>query len=245
MEVSIFAALMGGVLSFLSPCVLPMIPMYLAYMAGTSLNSENAQKKVLIGSILFVVGFTITFILVGVVLNEFVSNFVGSERFMQFAGVLLILFGVHTTGIYKFKFLMYEMKMNSNDSKLSHFGAFILGVTFAFGWSPCIGPILSAILAMASSSESYSSAIILMGFYSLGLGIPFILSGLLIDRFLNFSKKFRSNFELVEKISGVLIILIGLSMIFLGSETISIFFSELFPEASGLLEIEDKLIEDE
>jgi len=248
MEITFTVAFLGGILSFLSPCVLPMVPVYLAYMAGTSLSADEKQKKmrILTCASLFVLGFTIAFVLVGIVLHEIVNEYVGSDLFFKFAGLLLIVLGIHTSGLYRIPILMVEKRMQGNGSStVSMLGAFVMGLTFALGWSPCIGPILSGILAMSSSTEHYNQAVIAMTFYSLGLGVPFLLAALLTDRFLSFSSKVKRNFVIIEKVSGGLILLIGIGMLFISQHTISSWFLESFPQLQELLSVEDALLGEE
>ena len=182
-------ALGAGLISFLSPCVLPLIPGYISYISGSSLNELIEKKNInLIPIILFTVGFSIVFIIFGAA-----STFLGqillqnSFELRIVAGLVIIIFSLHIIGIINIKFLNYEKRINTNISS-NFFSPILIGMAFAFGWTPCIGPILGSILVLAATEESLSKGILLLSFYSFGLAIPFILSGYLIQRFLIFSK---------------------------------------------------------
>ena len=185
-------ALGAGLISFLSPCVLPLIPGYISYISGSSLNELIEKKNInLIPIILFTVGFSIVFIIFGAA-----STFLGqillqnSFELRIVAGLVIIIFSLHIIGIINIKFLNYEKRIDTNISS-NFFSPILIGMAFAFGWTPCIGPILGSILVLAATEESLSKGILLLSFYSFGLAIPFILSGYLIQRFLIFSKNFK------------------------------------------------------
>ena len=198
-------ALGAGLISFLSPCVLPLIPGYISYISGSSLNELIEKKNInLIPIILFTVGFSIVFIIFGAA-----STFLGqillqnSFELRIVAGLVIIIFSLHIIGIINIKFLNYEKRIDTNISS-NFFSPILIGMAFAFGWTPCIGPILGSILVLAATEESLSKGILLLSFYSFGLAIPFILSGYLIQRFLIFSKNFKKNIKLVSKIGGII-----------------------------------------
>ena len=199
-------ALGAGLISFLSPCVLPLIPGYISYISGSSLNELIEKKNInLIPIILFTVGFSIVFIIFGAA-----STFLGqillqnSFELRIVAGLVIIIFSLHIIGIINIKFLNYEKRIDTNISS-NFFSPILIGMAFAFGWTPCIGPILGSILVLAATEESLSKGILLLSFYSFGLAIPFILSGYLIQRFLIFSKNFKKNIKLVSKIGGIIL----------------------------------------
>ncbi len=193
-------ALGAGLISFLSPCVLPLIPGYISYISGSSLNELIEKKNInLIPIILFTVGFSIVFIIFGAA-----STFLGqillqnSFELRIVAGLVIIIFSLHIIGIINIKFLNYEKRIDTNISS-NFFSPILIGMAFAFGWTPCIGPILGSILVLAATEESLSKGILLLSFYSFGLAIPFILSGYLIQRFLIFSNLIFGDRALTKK----------------------------------------------
>ncbi len=204
-------AFSAGLISFLSPCVLPLIPGYISYVSGNSLNELIESKKINITpTILFTVGFSIVFIIFGAA-----STFLGqlllqnSFELRILAGVVIIIFSLHIIGIINLKFLNYEKRIQTNNNK-NIYSPIIIGAAFGFGWTPCIGPILGSILVLAATEESINKGILLLFFYSLGLAIPFILSGFLIQKFLIFSKNFKKNINIVSKIGGSILLITGI-----------------------------------
>ena len=201
----------AGLISFLSPCVLPLIPGYISYISGSSLNDLIEKKKInLIPIILFTLGFSLVFIIFGAA-----STFLGqvllqnSYELRIFAGLLIVLFSLHIIGIINLKFLNYEKRIQTNSNK-NLYSPILIGMAFAFGWTPCIGPILGSILVLASTEESINQGIFLLISYSLGLALPFVLSGYLIQKFLIFSKNFKKNINLVSKIGGFILLITGI-----------------------------------
>ena len=200
----------AGLISFLSPCVLPLIPGYVSYISGNSL-SELIEKKIvnLTPIILFTVGFSIVFIIFGAA-----STFLGqvllqnSYELRIVAGLLIVVLSLHILGIINIKFLNYEKRIQTN-TNTNFYSPILIGMAFAFGWTPCIGPILGSILVLAATEESINKGILLLIFYSLGLALPFILSGFLIQKFLIFSKNFKKNIKLVSKIGGIILLITG------------------------------------
>jgi len=218
-NVSILTAIFAGFLSFVSPCVLPLIPAYISYISGVSLQEMQAgnisTKKIIGNSIAFVLGFSVVFIALGASATTLGKVLARNMRtFRIIAGVLIIIFGLHTAGFIRIKFLNYEKKMKIGSKNTSIVGAFLMGFAFAFGWTPCIGPILGAILTEASTYTTISKGILLLSFYSLGLGIPFILTAVAINKFFAAFKKIRRYFHLIEIIAGLLLIGLGLLLIF-------------------------------
>ena len=207
----LFIAFGAGLISFLSPCVLPLIPGYISYISGSSLNELIEKKNVnLIPIILFTVGFSLVFIIFGAA-----STFLGqvllqnSVELRVAAGLVIILFSLHIIGIINLKFLNYEKRIQTNTN--SHFySPILIGMAFAFGWTPCIGPILGSILVLAATEESINKGVLLLTFYSFGLALPFILSGYLIQKFLIFSKNFKKNINLVSKSGGIILLITGI-----------------------------------
>ena len=209
--IELFIALGAGLISFLSPCVLPLIPGYIAYISGSTLNELLEKKKInLTPIILFTFGFSIIFIFFGAA-----ATFVGqlllqnSYELRILSGVLIIIFALHIMGVVNLKFLNYEKRFQTN-KKQGIFAPILIGMAFAFGWTPCIGPILGSILILASTTESISKGILLLILYSLGLAIPFILSGYLIQKFMLISKNLKQKMNLINKLGGVLLLMTGI-----------------------------------
>ena len=209
--IELFIAFGAGLISFLSPCVLPLIPGYIAFISGSSLNELLEKKRInLIPLVIFSFGFSFVFIIFGAT-----ASFLGqillqnSQTLRIIAGVVIIIFSLQLIGILNIKFLNVEKKIYTKKSD-NIFFIFIVGMAFGFGWTPCIGPILGSILALASTEETILKAIILLTFYSLGLAIPFVLSGYLMQKFLMFSKNFKKNINLVSKTGGVTLLITGI-----------------------------------
>ncbi len=206
----LFIAFGAGLISFLSPCVLPLIPGYISYISGASLDELLANKKInLVPLILFTLGFSFVFIIFGAAASYLGQVLLqNSETLRILAGLIIIVFSLQLIGIININFLNFEKKIYTKKNNNIWF-SFIIGMAFGFGWTPCIGPILGSILALASTEETIFKAIILLSFYSLGLAIPFILSGYLMQRFLMFSKNFKKNINLVTKSGGVILLITG------------------------------------
>ena len=201
----------AGLISFLSPCVLPLIPGYISYISGTSLNELTEKKNVdLTPIILFTLGFSLVFIIFGAA-----STFLGqvllqnSYELRIAAGLLIVILSLHIIRVINLKFLNYEKRIQTN-SNTNFYSPILIGMAFAFGWTPCIGPILGSILVLAATEESINKGILLLFFYSFGLALPFILSGYLIQKFLIFSKNFRKNINFVSKIGGFILLITGI-----------------------------------
>tara|TARA_B100000963_G_scaffold335673_1_gene330011 strand:+ start:1041 stop:1748 length:708 start_codon:yes stop_codon:yes gene_type:complete len=201
----------AGLISFLSPCVLPLIPGYISYISGSSLNELIEKKSVnLIPIILFTLGFSIVFIIFGAA-----STFLGqvllqnSYELRIAAGLIIIILSLHIMGVINIKFLNYEKRIQTNINT-NLYSPILIGMAFAFGWTPCIGPILGSILVLAATEESINKGILLLTFYSLGLALPFILSGYLIQKFLIFSKNFKKNINLISKVGGFILLITGI-----------------------------------
>ena len=209
--IELFIAFGAGLISFLSPCVLPLIPGYISFISGSSLNEILAKKKVnLIPLILFTLGFSFVFITFGAAASYLGQVLLQNSQILRIiAGLVIIIFSLQLIGIININLLNFEKKVYTKRNNNTWF-SFIVGMAFGFGWTPCIGPILGSILALASTEETIFKAIILLSFYSLGLAIPFILSGYLMQRFLMFSKNFRKNINLVSKIGGVILLITGI-----------------------------------
>ena len=208
--IELLIAFGAGLISFLSPCVLPLIPGYISYVSGASLDELLANKKInLVPLILFTLGFSFVFIIFGAAASYLGQVLLqNSETLRILAGLIIIIFSLQLIGIININFLNFEKKIYTKKNNNIWF-SFIIGMAFGFGWTPCIGPILGSILALASTEETVFKAIILLSFYSLGLAIPFILSGYLMQRFLMFSKNFKKNINLVTKSGGVILLITG------------------------------------
>jgi cytochrome c-type biogenesis protein len=250
MEIGYFAAAIGGLISFLSPCVLPLVPAYLCFIAGTSfeeLTREDAQGKplasegltlrVAIGAVGFVLGFTTIFVALGAsasAINPLIIQH--KELLSRIAGAIIIVFGLHYMGLFRIAFLNRDARFHiagSGEGERSYLMQFaspyLLGLAFAFGWTPCIGPILATILTIAAAQESLAAGASLLTVYSLGLGIPFLAAAFAVRGFLSFASKFRRHMQKVEIAAGVLLAVTGLMMLTGNFERIAIFLIETFP----------------
>jgi cytochrome c-type biogenesis protein len=222
-SVGILVALMAGIFSFLSPCVLPLVPSYLSFVTGMSLEDlqEGVDRKAtFIHSLLFVAGFSIIFITLGASAS-FLGVFlrVYEVWIARIGGVLIIILGLHLTGIFRIAPLMRERRVHVNDKPAGYIGTLGVGAAFGAGWTPCIGPVLGAILTLAGTQDTVWSGVILLSVYSLGLAIPFLISALALDLFLGTFSKFRRFLPIVEKASGAMLIILGL-LLATGSFTI-------------------------
>lgn len=241
MDIFIFA-FFGGLLSFLSPCVLPLVPAYISYMSGVSLEqladkerSKPIISDVLISSILFVAGFSLVFVLLGAsatFLGRLVVSHMGLMR--KVSGVVLIIFGLHYMGVFRIGFLNYEKRFHLKTKKISILQAFVMGIIFAFGWTPCIGPILASILTMATAQESVKLGILLLFVYAMGLGIPFILTGLATSWSLTVFDQVKKHFKAIEITAGFLLIIIGIMIMTNRLGFLSGLILDLFPFLSRL-----------
>src|SRR5215207_9680548 len=213
LEVSFAAALFGGLISFLSPCVLPLVPPYLSYLAGVTLDEMQARddwavrRRAILTALLFVAGFTTVFVLLG---------------------AAIIVMGLHFMGLFRIGFLYREARLSPTKS-VDVWGAYVMGLAFAFGWTPCIGPILAAILAVAGSETSVWRGAALLAVYSAGLGIPFLLAALAMNPFVALLKRMRSRFAYVEKAMGALLVLTGIGFLSGWVQTASYWLLEAFP----------------
>jgi len=227
-DVTLLAAFAAGFLSFVSPCVLPLIPGYISFVSGVSveeMRSESSvatasRSQVFLTSLAFVIGFSLVFIALGAsatAIGKFL--FTRLPLLSKIAGVLLIIFGLHTMGAFRLAFLEQEKRVHADRKPAGPLGAMLVGVAFAFGWTPCIGPILGGILAIAGSKNTIGEGVLLLAVYSLGLGIPFLLTSLAINQFFSAAKRIRRHYHAVEVTSGALLIAIGV-LILTGQLTI-------------------------
>jgi cytochrome c-type biogenesis protein len=213
------AAFLAGLVSFLSPCVLPLVPGYVSLISGVGVEQLKTQesqllRKVMLNSIAFILGFSVVFIALGAVATE-VSQMLARYRstLVEVAGVVIILFGLHLTGVFKIKALYTDARLHSVKGGSTPWGAFVIGFAFAFGWTPCVGPVLTVILTFAAAQDSITKGIILLAIYSLGLAVPFLLTALLLERFLKFYSRFRAHMHAVEVASGALLIALGVLLV--------------------------------
>ena len=216
-EVSLGIAFLAGLVSFASPCVLPLIPSYVSFTTGLSLDELTGEKgkfKVkgitVFSSILFILGFTSVFVAFGAtasLIGDLMRQYIGLVG--KIAGALIIVFGLYMMGVLKFKFLMREKRVAVRKKRLGPIGSVLVGMAFAAGWTPCIGPILSSILILASQGETTYQGMLLLSVYSLGLGIPFLLSALLIDSFMNLFQRVKRHLQTVERVGGAFLVVMG------------------------------------
>jgi cytochrome c-type biogenesis protein len=228
--IELFIAFGAGLISFLSPCVLPLIPGYISYISGSSLNELLKKKEInLIPILLFSLGFSLVFIFFGITATTIGKLLLkNSNELRILAGLIIIIFSLHILRIINIKFLNYEKRIQSEINK-GFFAPVLIGMAFAFGWTPCIGPILGSIIVLASTSESIDKGIFLLCSYSLGLGIPFILSGYLIQKFILVSKNLKRKMYIIEKIGGILLLLTGLLIITDQLQILGFYLLEYFP----------------
>ena len=220
----------AGFISFLSPCVLPLIPGYISFISGQSLNEILEKKNVkFVPLVLFCFGFSTVFILLGAS-----ASFLGqtllknSETFRIIAGIIIIIFSLQLLGLINIPILNTDKRFDAKKSNNILF-PYIIGLAFGFGWTPCIGPILGSILALASIEETLSKALILLSLYSLGLAIPFVLSGYLIQKFLIFSKNFKKNINIFSKIGGIILLITGILILTNQLQSIGFYLFKIFP----------------
>ena len=236
MILNLLVAFSAGFISFLSPCVLPLIPGYISYISGRALDEIiKDNKSVLLKTIFFSIGFSIVFISFGIT-----ASFIGkllisySNQLRIIAGIIIILFSLQFIGLINLKILNSETRFftkNYNDNLIF---PIIVGAAFGFGWTPCIGPILGSILALAAIEENISKGILLLSFYSLGLAIPFIISGILIDKFLFFSKSLKKYISSIIKVGGFILLLTGIAILTGQLQVLGFFILEYFPSLENI-----------
>ena len=213
------AAFLAGLISFLSPCVLPLVPGYVSLISGAGVEELKAPEsrllsKVMLNSIGFILGFSVVFITLGAISTE-VGQLLARYKSLlaQIAGVVIILFGLHLTGLFKIKALYTDARLHQVKGGSTPWGAFVIGFAFAFGWTPCVGPILGVILTFAAAQDSVAKGIFLLAIYSMGLAVPFLLTSLGIERFLKFYSRFRMHMHALEVASGGLLIALGILLV--------------------------------
>ena len=220
----------AGLISFLSPCVLPLIPGYISYISGQSLQEILNKKEInFFPLILFCLGFSTVFVLLGASASFLGQTLLQNSEILRIvAGIVIIIFSLQLIGKINIPYLNFEKRFDAKESRNILF-PYVIGVAFGFGWTPCIGPILGSILALASIEETLTRAVVLLILYSLGLAIPFVLSGYLIQRFLLFSKNFRKNINLISKIGGIILLVTGILILTNQLQAIGFYIIEIFP----------------
>ncbi|HEY3380615.1 MAG TPA: cytochrome c biogenesis protein CcdA [Vicinamibacterales bacterium] len=237
---SLLVAFVGGVLSFVSPCVLPLIPGYISFISGATLDQmrgqpgaveQGATRRIVLTSIAFVVGFSLVFVAFGATASA-VGAMLGSykSRIAYVAGAVLIVLGLHMMGVFRLGFLDYEKRAQTKARPTGLFGAALVGIAFAFGWTPCIGPILGGILTIAGAQDSVMQGVVMLAAYSAGLGVPFLLTALAINKFFAAFARIRKYYHAIEVVSGVLLIAIGLLMLLNRLTIITNFLQPYLPQ---------------
>ena len=231
---AMLVAVLAGILSFLSPCMLPIVPTYLAYKGGVSVNemdeAATARRKVFVTALFFVLGLSTIFVLLGLAASTMGRALLQAQGwFVPIAGMVVMIFGAHFIGVFRIGFLDREVRMQTGDRGGSAFGAYILGLAFAFGWTPCLGPILAAILSLALSEGDVARGTVLMGVYALGLGIPFLLVAGFFPRLKGVMAWMKRNLDRIERISGLLLWTVGLMMVTGQFTAFSFWLLEQFP----------------
>ncbi|MEM7619725.1 MAG: cytochrome c biogenesis protein CcdA [Pseudomonadota bacterium] len=237
-EISFITAAFAGLISFLSPCVLPLVPPYLSFIAGATSEQMNADDaiesdvfwRIVLSAVVFVLGFTTVFVALGASAT-FVGQFIQShlDILAKIGGVIIIVFGLHFLGLFRVALFNREARYHAEKKPPGYFGSYVIGLAFAFGWTPCIGPVLAVILALAAAADTVTMGVALLFVYSLGLGIPFILAALAIKPFMRFFKNFRKHIGTVEKVMGGFLVLTGILFITGSMTLIATWLIEMFP----------------
>lgn len=231
---AMIVALLAGLLSFLSPCVLPIVPPYLAYMSGISMremtDEGNGRRKTILPAIFFVMGLSTVFLILGFTASAFGAFFLQNQlAFARVSGVVIIIFGLHFLGVFRMPILDREARLDAGDKGGTAFGAYILGLAFAFGWTPCIGPQLGVILSLAASEASVARGTMLLAVYAAGLGIPFLLAAVFVQRSTKIMNRLKRHMGIIEKAMGLLLLIVGVAMLTGAFTTFSWWLLETFP----------------
>lgn len=230
---AMLVALVAGLVSFLSPCVLPIVPPYLAYMSGISLSdltSGERPRRAVVPALFFVMGLSTIFLLLGFTASIFGSFFIRNQVvFVQVSGAVIVLLGLHFLSVYRIPFLDREARLDAGERGGSAFGAYVLGLAFAFGWTPCIGPQLGMILSLAATEGSVAQGTVLLAVYAIGLGIPFLLAAMFITRSMGLMQRMRRHMGLIEKVMGGLLVVVGVAMVTGVFTRFSYWLLEVFP----------------
>jgi cytochrome c-type biogenesis protein len=237
MTTTLSIAFLAGLISFLSPCVLPLIPGYISYISGTSFDKlvKKEENFVVIKTIFFTLGFSFVFISFGSTASFIGKIFLTNSNILRIiAGIFIIFFSLQLLGIINLKFMNKDIRIFTNQYNHNLTFPCLVGAAFGFGWTPCIGPILGSILALAAIEENISKSMLLLSFYSLGLAIPFIISGVLIDKFLFFSKSFKKYISTVTKVGGTILLLTGIAILTDQLQILGFFILEYFPSLGNI-----------
>ena len=239
LALSMLIALAAGVISFLSPCVLPIVPPYLAYMAGTSSTELTEQtgpdKRVVTAALFFVLGLSTVFLILGSTASLLGQTFaLYQQYFTWFGGIIVLAFGLHFLGVIRIPFLFREARFDVGDKGGTPGGAYLLGLAFAFGWTPCIGPVLGSILFLAADSASVWKGMVLLAVYAAGLGIPFLLAAIFLNRFIGMMQRLRRHMGTVERVMGVMLIGVGVLLLTGGFADMSFWLLETFPTLGNI-----------
>lgn len=233
---AMLVALLGGVLSFLSPCVLPIVPPYLAYMGGISMpelregGSAAARRRILLPALFFVLGLSTVFLFLGFAASAFGAVFLQYQTILaKVSGAVVIVLGLHFLGVFRIPLLDREARLDAGEQGGSALGAYLLGLAFAFGWTPCIGPQLGAILSLAANEASMTRGTALLAVYAMGLGLPFLLAALFIERAMGLMARLKRHMKLIERAMGVLLIAVGVALVSGALSEFSWFLLETFP----------------
>jgi len=241
-SVSLAAAFLAGLVSFISPCVLPIVPGYLSFISGVNVARfreggapRDLVRRVVLTSLVFVLGFSTVFIALGAAATYIGSLLQEYKRVLgMVGGIVIIILGLHTAGVFKIQWLLSEKRANVQTRPLGLVGAYVVGLAFAFGWTPCIGPILGAILLYASQQETVGQGVVLLTAYSAGLGIPFLLSALAVNWFFKAFSRLRGAMRTVEVVSGALLVGVGLLLVTDRLTVIAQYFTKMFPSLAGV-----------
>ncbi len=235
---AMLVALTAGVLSFLSPCVLPIVPPYLAYMGGISMNEMkdgSGRGRAVLAASFFVLGLSTVFVFLGFTASIFGQFFLQNQDLLaKLAGVVIIIFGLHFIGVFRIPILDREARLDAGDKGGSALGAYVLGLAFAFGWTPCIGPQLGAILGIAATESSVGRGTVLLAVYAAGLGVPFLLAAIFIERAMGVMNRLKRHMKLIERVMGVLLIGVGLMLLTGAFTSLSFWLLETFPALGAL-----------
>lgn len=237
LDVSIGAALLAGLLSFVSPCVLPIVPPYIAYLAGISFSdlgdedlAPGTARRIILSSLFFVLGFTTVFVALGAtasVIGQTVAQYFDTLAIV--AGVIIVVMGLHFVGLFRIGLLYREARIDVQNDKVGYAGAYVMGLAFAFGWTPCVGPVLAAILFVAGAEGTALRGAMLLAVYSLGIGIPFMLAAVFAGRFLGFASRFKRHMRKIEITMGLLLIVTGILFITGSMSYIAQWLLDTFP----------------
>ena len=237
MSINLSIAFLAGLISFLSPCVLPLIPGYISYISGTSLDKIKKKERNLIifKTVFFTLGFSFVFIALGSTASFVGKFFLTNSNILRItASTIIIFFSLQLMQIINFNFMNKELRIFTNQYSNSMTFPLLVGAAFGFGWTPCIGPILGSILTLAALEENIYKGILLLSFYSLGLAIPFIISGILIDKFLLFSKSFKKYVSIITKVGGIILLLTGFAIVTGQLQVLGFFILEYFPSLGNI-----------